>query len=50
MPDAISQAQVWRVLQQAAEIRKLGILVISHNPKLLDRVCTRTVTMQELSS
>ncbi|MCI5138670.1 MAG: ABC transporter ATP-binding protein, partial [Candidatus Electrothrix sp. AR1] len=28
----------------------LGMLVISHNPQLLDRICIRTVAMRDLSS
>jgi peptide/nickel transport system ATP-binding protein len=49
MLDAISQAQIWQVLLSVVEERKLGMLVISHSPQLLARICTRTVTMRELA-
>ena len=49
MLDAISQAQVWQVLLSVVEERKLGMLVISHNPQLLTHICTRKVSMHELA-
>ena len=49
MLDAISQAQVWQVLLETVEQKQLGMLVISHNRDLLQRVCHTTVTMSELS-
>ncbi|WP_339134353.1 MAG: ATP-binding cassette domain-containing protein [Candidatus Electrothrix sp. GW3-4] len=48
MLDAISQAQVWQVLLHINKERGLGMLVISHNPQLLARICTRKVSMSEL--
>jgi len=50
MLDAISQAQVWRVLLKTVKEQGVGMLVISHNPQLLDRVCNTTVIMNELLS
>lgn len=50
MLDAISQAQVWRVLLDTVKQKQLGMLVISHNPQLLGRVCDNTVSMNELLS
>jgi peptide/nickel transport system ATP-binding protein len=49
MLDAISQAQVWQVLLNISKEQELGMLVISHNPQLLARICTRTVNMCDLS-
>ena len=37
-------------LLNITEEQGLGILVISHNPELLNRICTRTVNMDKLSS
>lgn len=49
MLDAISQAQVWQMLLNMVKERGLGMLVISHSPQLLARICTRTATMRELA-
>lgn len=49
MLDLITQAQVWRFLLAQAEVRSLGLLVVSHDPSLLERVCTRILTWEELA-
>lgn len=43
MLDVITQAQVWNVLINIAEERKMGMVVITHNIELANRVCTRIV-------
>lgn len=43
MLDANTQAQIWQVLLQVATHRQLGMLVISHDRPLLERVCTRII-------
>ena len=43
MLDVITQAQVWNVLIDIAEERKMGMVVITHNIALANRVCTRIV-------
>jgi peptide/nickel transport system ATP-binding protein len=50
MLDAISQARIWRVLLETVKERGLGMLVISHNPQLLDGVCDSTIAMHDLAS
>ncbi|MBM6870845.1 ATP-binding cassette domain-containing protein [Pseudoflavonifractor phocaeensis] len=45
MLDYITQAQLWEVLLAEAERRDLGLLVVSHSGKLLERVCTRVITL-----
>ncbi|WP_456386937.1 ABC transporter ATP-binding protein [Desulfolithobacter sp.] len=39
MLDAITQGQIWQVLLRVGKKRNLGILTISHDNQLLDRVC-----------
>ena len=39
MLDPITQVELWQALQQEAEIRQLGVLVISHDSALLKRLC-----------
>ena len=41
MLDPITQAQIWDLLLREAERRNLGLLIVSHNAPLLERVCTR---------
>ena len=49
MLDAITQAQIWNVLLDQVKRRDLGLLVISHNMALADRLCTRIVNLEELN-
>ena len=49
MLDAITQAQIWNVLIDQVKRRNLGLLVISHNMALADRLCTRIVNLEELN-
>ena len=39
--DAHVQAQVWQVLLEEVKRRELGLIVLSHNQALLEKVCTR---------
>ena len=41
MLDPITQAQIWNVLLAQAEQRQLGLLIVSHDSALLERLCTR---------
>ena len=43
MLDLITQAQLWRFLLDYAQAHDLGLLVVSHDRALLDRLCTRVV-------
>lgn len=43
MLDAITQAQIWRAVLDEARRRSIGIMVISHERKLIDRLCSRVV-------
>lgn len=45
MLDAITQAQIWHTVMNIARQRNLGLLIISHDRKLLDRLCDRIVQM-----
>ena len=48
MLDAITQAQIWELLLRAVEKRGLGLIVITHNPNLAERVATRIARFEEL--
>lgn len=45
MLDLVTQAQIWDFLLQEAQQRDLGLLVVSHSDALLERVCTKIVTL-----
>ena len=49
MLDLITQAQLWQFLLHEAERRDLGLLIVSHSPPLLERLCTRVVHLEELT-
>jgi peptide/nickel transport system ATP-binding protein len=43
MLDALTQATIWKSVLETAAERNIGMLVISHDAALLDRICSRTV-------
>ena len=45
MLDLVTQAQIWNFLLDEAGRRDLGLLIVSHDDALLERVCTRVETM-----
>ncbi|MDO4260814.1 MAG: ATP-binding cassette domain-containing protein [Eubacteriales bacterium] len=49
MLDVITQAQIWELLLEASEKQKLGIVVITHNMALAERVCTRIVELPAIN-
>lgn len=48
MLDANAQAQVWTALLEETRKRSIGVLTISHNGPLLDRLCDRQITLEQL--
>lgn len=45
MLDAVSQAQIWHTILDIAQKRNLGLLVISHDKHLMERVVDRIVSV-----
>lgn len=45
MLDLITQSQIWHFLLTETRRREIGILTISHTPALLNKVCTRIITL-----
>ncbi len=43
MLDAITQAQIWHVVLEYARKNHVGVLVVSHDKRLADRICDRIV-------
>lgn len=48
MLDVITQAQIWNLMLREVEERKLGLLMVTHNRVLADRVCTRIIELHNL--
>ncbi|MDR5904979.1 ABC transporter ATP-binding protein [Franzmannia qiaohouensis] len=47
MLDAITQAALWQALGEEAQARRLGVLVIGHDPALLQRLCQHRVRLEQ---
>jgi peptide/nickel transport system ATP-binding protein/Fe3+-transporting ATPase len=45
MLDAVTQAQIWQVVLAVVQQRQLGVLVISHEMSLLQRLCTQVIDL-----
>lgn len=46
MLDLITQSQIWHFLIEETERRGIGMIVVSHSPELVEKVCTRVVRME----
>ena len=47
MLDLVTQAQIWEFILEEAERREIGMLIVSHSETLLEKVCTRIITLIE---
>ena len=47
MLDLITQSQIWHFLIEETERRDIGMLVVSHSPDLIEKVCTRIVELNK---
>lgn len=47
MLDAITQAQIWEVVLEYAKKYNIGVIVISHEKALVNRICDRVVYLSE---
>ncbi|MDS9472731.1 ABC transporter ATP-binding protein [Sporosarcina pasteurii] len=45
MLDAITQAQIWQAVLETAKKRNMGIIVVSHEKNLIQRLCDRVVEL-----
>ena len=49
MLDVITQAQIWKVLLKAAKNNDYGMLIVTHNMALAQKVCTRIVDLRDIN-
>ena len=47
MLDLITQSQIWHFLIEETQKRGIGMIVVSHDTELVERVCTRVVRMNK---
>jgi peptide/nickel transport system ATP-binding protein len=48
MLDAITQAQIWQAVLEIAKKREMGIIVVSHEPNLINRLCHKVLDLSQL--
>lgn len=46
MLDVITQAQIWNIILEYAKGRNIGILVVTHNLHLAQRICNRVIDLE----
>lgn len=46
MLDVITQAQIWNYLLEVVKENEIGLLVVTHNHSLAERICTRVIDLE----
>lgn len=49
MLDAVTQVQIWKSLLTVARKNKVGVLVVSHDKKLLNRICEDIIYLRDIT-
>ena len=49
MLDVITQAQIWQLVLEISEERNIGLVVVTHNMALAEKVCNKIVRLPEIS-
>lgn len=49
MLDVITQAQIWNVVLDEAQKRGMGLIAVTHNRHLAERICTRLLDLRQES-
>lgn len=49
MLDAITQASIWKVIVEQCRVRNIGLLAVTHNHALADRICDRIIEFEQLT-
>jgi peptide/nickel transport system ATP-binding protein len=48
MLDAITQAQIWHFVIEEVKKRNIGVLVVSHERQLVNKICGRTLEFEQM--
>lgn len=46
MLDLITQSQIWHFLMEETQKRGIGMIIVSHSPELVEKVCARVVELK----
>lgn len=49
MLDVITQAQIWKLVLRIAKERQLGLVVVTHNMALAEKVCDQIVALPDIN-
>ena len=49
MLDAVTQVQIWESLLSVARKNKVGVLVVSHDKNLLNRICDKIIYLADIT-
>ena len=49
MLDVITQAKIWNVLVKEAKVKNMGLIVVTHNMNLAEKICDRIVNLEEIN-
>ena len=49
MVDAITQVQIWESILDIADELNIGVLVVSHDKKLLERICQEVIHIDQIN-
>lgn len=50
MLDAITQAQIWHAVLEVAKTRGMGMIIVSHEEMLIERLCDRVIDLNRISA
>lgn len=50
MLDAVTQVQIWDLVIKIAKKRKIGMLVVSHDKDLIDKICDDIVYLNDINN
>lgn len=50
MLDAVTQVQIWDLVLKIAEDRDLGLLVVSHDKNLVNKICDEVIYLDEINN
>lgn len=48
MLDAVTQAQIWEVVLNWAKKQNVGMIMVSHEEKLVNRICDRVIELEKV--
>lgn len=50
MLDVITQAKIWGILLKEARLKNMGLIVVTHDMNLAEKICDRIVNLEEINA